>query len=399
MWIFQAELDQKFKCYRSGDEVRGKVTFKGTGPPKPGEEDAPVTVTVALWGRTKTKLNEYDNSNYTWSTYRGRADLFRETKIVFQDRANYRGNNVYAFSLPFPVTSPITAVGTQNAKQFPANHPLPPSMKIEHDGHTKQWECFVEYKLIASFVQGSTRTEIVSEHSIGFLPTAEALSRVEYEALPSDPLPATQVIRSPLLDPANQGRDLGFREKARLALHRSDVPQHKFRVHISHPTSLILGSAIGCKIKLVHLPRESTAPQIPSIMLGSTTVELVAVTFAATEGIFSDHNVDESRMVHQFQLNPARNFTAEEGWEKTLTSPDMLKKSEALPTFATFNIRRAYFLKINATIWCCEKSFEVEKKTDVFVLLPPETGTQVLRPSQPIGNNSTNDETLPAYEP
>lgn len=366
--------------FTGGQTVRGKIIWQRLKPPK--SDDPPARLRLEFTGRTHTKVVYKSDSHK--STERSRAELFTETSNLFEGPAGDMTEHSQDFAVQFPSTCSRAGTGSDMAKRIAPGHPLPPSMRAGYSSFTAEFSCFVEYKITVTLNHGFRADPAVQEQFLSFFPAAEPLSPFILGSVQNvrEPPPATRRIKSPLLDPANQNRQLSFREKTKFAFRRKEVPEHLIRIHISHPSTIMLESPFGCTIRLEHLLDRSTAPELPTVTLRSVTTDVEVVTYAAAENSTGkDYSHDHTRVVLGFTAKPERFFDEARNLEQSEMCPNPLSK--VLPTFTTFNIRQSYKLKTEILVLCCDQEFRIEKRTNVTVLVPPDVDAGMLAPAPP----------------
>ena len=390
MWSLNIQLEKESKHYSSGEAVRGKVIFKSNRPPNPGQEGDPLKIEISLAGQTRmrttpskfapqVKPEEYRKIFASGGCYK----LFTESIHLIPETVRFNGNNEYEFSILFPN---VCAQATDQA--------LPPSLSRMQAPKSGPWCFCIEYKLSATISQGPATRAIVKEEDLKFSPTIEALSRVQRDTLETgygNPKQRILAVKSLLLDPTHDNRRLGLKEKAWLVIQHQPVPEYRFRLDISHPSFIVLGSTFGCGIKVESFLDSSTIPIRPKAIIAYASVGLTASTHAEAPGALSRIEADQFTIVYQFHISGKPPFEAENGWEYRLRSPRPIQA--VLPTFMTFNIRRTYTIKSEVMVEICGKMFELSKRTPVIVMPAP-----TIESDPPPTIDDAQEEALPAYE-
>ncbi|KAL9088660.1 MAG: hypothetical protein Q9159_002996 [Coniocarpon cinnabarinum] len=116
-----------------------------------GELFGPLSISVMLSGRTKTRLT-FPGSSNSYSCY-GQADLFKDRKRTYNDSFTTKVTEEHQF--PFSISFPTTLVTSRSAyipERFlhPDGCQLPPSMFAKHPEDELTGYGVVEYELTAS---------------------------------------------------------------------------------------------------------------------------------------------------------------------------------------------------------------------------------------------------------
>lgn len=334
----------------------------------------PLNATVSFQGRAKSKI--WERHNNSTSIYRGRAPLFYNTILAYDDsiRLTKNGSMLIPFSICFPPGNETVATGGQWNEDprydVTPGAPLPPSMFIEYRGFAHHHLCFVEYRVSARITMPGLRVTVTGLED-------DAGPRVNYEPLPLliEPSPERHVlnrdavIQNEFLLP-EEDRPSGFREKAKAMLKSDYYPKFHFDISVSSPKDVILGQPLAFTCWVKPNFETSTAVVIPDITLHWLRATLSAKTAVRSErNVISCHESGSSEDVLRIQ---ARDDSAPFGkagdWTKVVQT--QVVEGNFCSSFRTFNISHTYTLKLDLAVYCASKKITMEWELPVLVHPP-----------------------------
>lgn len=193
-------------------------------------------------------------------------------------------------------------------------------------------------------------------------------------------LPKTKRItcQSIRLRPGRENTPPTFKERLQ-SIRPTNFPIAIFKLKILLPTVGVAEQSLPITLRLNYNSKASTSPSPPTVLLRACKLELLATTQIShpREGLGSwtkPHTISSA------------NFP--EGLGTRSDAPEVIGHmdirqlmmtripSHHVPTFATFNIRRVYSLRVTVTVECAHKTFTPEFNTD-FELLAADYGPAV----------------------
>lgn len=235
--------------FAAGDTVSGSVVRRSPiVSPK-------ATVTVALFGRVKTKLKVSRGQSH--NTYRGRWQLLGSgSQLLFsgplhlssQETQGGGGGGDGVLSWPFAIPIPSGPDDSVDSDHFAgesfvplgkdsvARHTLPGTYTVSPYGGGS-WEGYVEYYLQAELqhTRDQSRKSDVAVQPIALRHPKPSQPLVSYE--PQECV-TEQKVRSQRLLPGMEHARLNFKQKTQKLFNTSTVPEFHFRVEISSPRVL-----------------------------------------------------------------------------------------------------------------------------------------------------------------
>ncbi|KAI1259177.1 hypothetical protein F5Y18DRAFT_410992 [Xylariaceae sp. FL1019] len=351
----------------------------------------PLRIHVIFHGRAKTKI--YKRSGQSTSIYRGRAPLFSQSVLVYDDsfKAQPRDVTMFPFQLTFPEfpAAPLPAgFGPSNRFLTNTSQPLPPSFKDEYSGFAHRYEAYVEYRLGVEVSMPRLHVDVLKpgkyqEPIIYYQPSAP---RVNIQQL--DWRGYVTVSNELLLPEAD--RPSGFRQKTKAIFGAAHFPTYAFDWVCKAPQHLQGGQAARFEVNVI--PRESacTAVLVPDIHWTCLFIEVKALTqVRAEEGIFSTPESEGNYTVCSMRCFPhdRQPFSKANGFSKTIiTRPIDTTPENFSPSFSTFNICQSYSMELNLAFSVTGKNEAFKKQYPVHVYPPVAT---------PIAPAPLAQETLP----
>ncbi|KAI1300555.1 hypothetical protein F5Y03DRAFT_363742 [Xylaria venustula] len=414
----QIVLDEPAKVHCGpSDPVSGVVKIRY----RPGQKNVgaelfgPLTVSIFLHGRAKTKV--WKSNGQTTSVYRGRAPLFSQKVLVYNDSFRVQPGEltVFPFTAFFPETAYAAVMDDFNEDPrfiCHPNQPLPPSFQSSYRGFANRYEAFVEYRVGVDVDMPRLQVDVLK-------PTKYAEPVVYYErprhSRPTSPKPSDWrgyvSVRNELLLPESE-RPAGFRQKTKALFGAGHFPIYAFDWSCLAPTQVHIGQPMCFEVNIKPRENESTAALIPQVQLKHFQIEISAHTqVRAHTSIFRSPGAEGNYTVCQMMGVKDSNepFSKANDNTKIINTEPLGTRSRVglfATSFATYNISHAYSCKISFAFQLTDKMKYVDKEFLLTVLPPLETAPPpppaVAGPSSapPQPEDIENKESeLPRYEP
>ncbi|KAI1327113.1 hypothetical protein F5Y16DRAFT_203547 [Xylariaceae sp. FL0255] len=393
------------------DPVEGHIEiWYQPGAKNPGAEVfGPLRAHVTFHGRAKTKI--WKSNGQTTSVYRGRAPLFYQSQLVYDDSFKARPGEIskYPFIMFFPqsATAHVTdSFDPSTAYVAERNQPLPPSFTQSYRGWGHRFEAFVEYRVGVEINMPGLKIDV-------FKPTKYTEPIIHYERprlpQPSDGRPLSWrgnvVVQNEHLLPASD-QPHGFREKAKAFVGATRFPVYSFDWNCTTPRDLHLGQPAIFEVRLQ--PHESAAPLIPPVRLTQFSIEIKAhAAVRAGKAIFSHPSSSGNWTVCHLRgiADDNRPFSKATDWIKTINTTPLAVEGPigALSSsFATYNISVYYTAKIKLAFTVTNLIKDFSKEISVNILPPLATGSAPVYTeagsSSQVADEEGGPSGLPRYE-
>lgn len=351
---------------QAGSTISGTVSLHG-------DEDIDILhITITLQARCKTKVTK-DNGENGSSTYRGRAPL------IFIKRELFTGPHTLhpGHSWPFQFTLPLQCAARQadhykpqRTRLFNSDSEQELPLSFAYSTYSSVWsaDCFIRYELEASLI-GSRRKIFLSSDLTATRLLDFITPRNVYAPDPQLTLKTQTVTCYSLhLQPGHEDVPLTFKEKLK-SIRTSKLPVAVFRVHMQLPRVGFVGQPLPAFIQIDHDIERSTAQAPPKIFLKKCTFALEALTYVRCmrESLLQqvdDHEIASVDYSERIEKSPPLTEHLDLRDVMITSIPSHHK-----PFFSTFNIHRAYKLKLKISVECAHKVFKAEYHTQEFVLL------------------------------
>ncbi|KAI0483461.1 hypothetical protein F4859DRAFT_399804 [Xylaria cf. heliscus] len=395
------------------DPVQGHVNIKYYAAPKnpSAELFGPLKVFVFLHGRAKTKI--WKSNGQTTSVYRGRAPLFSQRVLVYDDsfRAQPGESAIFPFSLTFPEVT--DTVGVDEFDEDPRfiyrqSHPLPPSFQSSYHGFAHRYEAFVEYRIGVDVMMPQLPVDVTR-------PTMYQEPVIRYErprasqpvgARPRDWRGYISVKNELLLPEAD--RPSGFRQKTKALLGAGNFPTYAFDWVCLAPADIHLGQSACFEVQIKPRAQECTAPLVPEVRLKYFLIQIMAHTqVRAHRQIFrcpeSEGNYRICQMMGAIDNRDA--FSKANEYTKIVNTEALGSgKTDTLgSSFSTYNISQTHTIKISFAFDLTDKVKHIDREYAITIHPPLETApppiTAIAGPSSEPQNTEDTISDLPRYEP
>ncbi|KAI9732095.1 MAG: hypothetical protein M1834_004191 [Cirrosporium novae-zelandiae] len=401
----------------SSSTVSGRVIFSSQ------KDEAVGRITVAFLGRCKTKIYRSNGQNRT--TYRGRAQLFSFSQILYEGHYTLRTGQYewpFEFIVPEYTQGPGEPWSERPGFNTNAVQLLPPSMTFKYRGFATNTTGFISYELHARMDRPADAsifsTGKNSSMLLQYLPSRGSQHPEPEIRQIGTPSSTTFRCHSLYLLPEKQGQPLSFKEKTKSIFMKSDLPCSVFQMSLVAPHVVYGNGPLPILAEIIHQPGESTAPEIPAVYIESCTVTLKSRTHSRARAYFSDNMQDD--FTDKFTLASKADMhlllPAPTGQVSLSESLPLLRLDQNfIPTFQTYNISREYMLDISLHLTCAGKTFKMECMSALLILPTLYKGdiealnggnlTQVMEealpaysPAEHFQDSDTEDEKLPAYK-
>ncbi|KAI0410723.1 hypothetical protein F5X98DRAFT_359007 [Xylaria grammica] len=400
------------------DPVTGHINLRYA----PGHGNAsaelfgPLQVYVTLHGRAKTKI--WKSNGQSTSIYRGRAPLFHQKALVYDDsfRAHPRDSTNFPFSLFFPEVA--YAQVTDDFDEDPryisrSSQRLPPSFQSSYHGFAHRYEAFVEYRVGVDVVMPRLDVHVnkPGEYEEPVIHYEGPRTTQLADRRPYDWRGSVWVRNELLLPEAD--RPHGFRQKTKALFGAGNFPTYAFDWVCLAPKDLYLGQPACFEVRIKARENECTATLIPEVRLQYFHVEIEAHTdVRADRTIFRCPESEGNYTV--FEAAGAIDNTgpfskANENTKIINTQPLGSGRIGGFSSsFSTYNISHSYSARIKFGFELTGKVKEVDKEYGVIVhpplefAQPPaaaEAGPSVAGPSSLPPDAGGKAPDLPPYEP
>jgi hypothetical protein len=390
--------------YTPGDQISGVVTFTGSRPINVNE----VLISLKAISRCRFGLPEM-NSLYS-------ADIILHEQAVQLVEGPVTLQEAQSWPFKFLINDRTGYHKTpfQEPSRLYNDSPdqrIPPTFTVPKKD-TASAEDFVDISLglYTSINNGKTKSNLFKKDEfndsimLNFQPQRESLDhnwdmttrRCNFEA------------RTPLLTATNgeASRSLSIKERVMTTLKSSSLPSVTFFLLMSMPQAAIIGQPIPLFIGVQHDKARNSAKENPLVKLTSLNVKLITLT--GLRGLVENYHGDKYQPASHSSWTRKRELA-------TLNSPiqlsdimdlrevlDLKVPEDCVQSFSTFNVARAYTLRISATVECARQKFDTKFEIYPLELLP---GHEQDKNSPPgIARNPSmnpadiNIDTLPTWE-
>lgn len=182
-------------------------------------------------------------------------------------------------------------------------------------------------------------------------------------------------VRSLLLLPENQGRELTFKERTKSVFQPSNLPDFYFEATVSMPNRMALGESLRFELNIGPQLEKSSAPAVPLIELIDFEYKIKAVTEVRSYGSLSGDvtNGAEENVLREIRESQRAGkkliksiATLDKGNEfKTVYSTG--KITGLAPSFTTYNIVRYYLVKGKWTLLIAGEELKINRQCPLQV--------------------------------
>ena len=394
-------LDSPRRVWHPGDIVSGKVELITT------EQVDVEKVNIRLEGRAKVKVVRRQNKNT--HTYRSRIIFFVFESTLFKGPFTLKPGTLewpFAFDIPEQCSNNPRAFGS-NVLQYPpgfkldqsASLTLPPTVtSYDEDPFSSSKSCYVSYGLLAKLhVASSFRWDRDQFLSINLQPYREQI--VPDDVVYSDVIRKI-TIRSLHLDPEVGKRSLTLKERWKSTFSSDEIPKSCFSIRVELPKSGIAGMPAKAMLRLVYDHKESTAPEVPQILLTDATYSIREQVAAVVQAfhVFDDNDDGYTWEVKRTFCEWKGRKAFEKCEDGNFIFRQDLRAPTSTPSFGTLNIHWTYILKAKFTIECAGESEKFEAQVP-FTCLPADFRESALETASVVEGDRRGDgeEQLPAY--
>ncbi|KAI0401176.1 hypothetical protein F4802DRAFT_439267 [Xylaria palmicola] len=401
----------------SRDPVLGQVSIRYSPSQRNASAElfGPLQVFVVLHGRAKSKI--WKSNGQSTSIYRGRAPLFSQSVLIYDDsfRAQPGDTKEFPFSLVFPdVTDAINMGDFEPSSEFVShpNHPLPPSFQSPPRGFWNNFEAFVEYRVGVRVVMPRLHVDIKG-------PTEYSEPIVHYER-PSAPQPFNRPayhwrgaasVQNELLLPESD-RPSGFRQKTKALFGGGHFPTYAFDWACLASPDIYLGQPVCFEVQIKPRESQCTATLIPEVWLKDFRIRVTAYTQVQSDrGFIGSRRASGDYTVCQMAGTEDNDgpFSKSNGHTKLVKTPALgTGRIDEFPSsFQTYNIAHSYTMKVSFQFILAGKQKHIDKEYAVTVhpplqSAPPPPAATIGHPQRSNIENFPPElpryETLPAYE-
>ncbi|KAI4156114.1 MAG: hypothetical protein LQ340_000544 [Diploschistes diacapsis] len=400
--MLDIEFSEPRQIWKAGDDVSGVVRISHTKPVYAQQ------ITVSLKGLAKCRFGLPELN----SLHSAESCLIERNIKLLQEPTTLREEvNSWPFNFVLPDTSDEHHSPFQEPSRLYTNEPiqlLPPTFTVaKKDTASSQDTCSITYGIYVSIDNGKSRSNLFKSGEL------EARKFINFQPDRIDAVPNWKMVtkgcdfeaRTPLLDGAGDTkRSLSIKEKLLTTLKPSSLPSAAFRILMSIPKAVVVGQPIPLFISVQHKPAGSVQRH-PLVEIKSLNVKLESLTglrghvenYHGTKYLPASHS-SWTRVIELGKFNgslPLEDIT------DLRLHLNLLVPQDSVQSFATFNIARAYTVKIQGAIECVKEKFKANFEIFPVALLashasdaenPPGTGA---RPSlRPQGS----DGSLPTWE-
>ncbi|KAI0153276.1 hypothetical protein GGR57DRAFT_150468 [Xylariaceae sp. FL1272] len=388
----------------SRDPVHGHVKIRYNplqNSPNASELFGPLKIHVIFHGRAKTKI--WKNSNQSTRIYRGRAPLFAQRVLIYDDsfKAQPLEIKTFPFQLTFPeATALLMRSGFNGSYRFLTNNSqsLPPSFKDEYSGFAHKYEAYVEYRVGVEVSMPSLHVDVLKpgkyqEPIIYYQPS---VPRVNIQQI--DWRGDVSVSNELLLPEAD--RPSGFKQKTKALFGAAHFPTYAFDWVCTAPKHLQSGQAARFDVKIIPRESECTAVLVPDVHWTCLFLEVKALTQVRAEaGLLSTPESEGNYTVCNMRCFPAdrQPFSKANGFTKSIITQIDTTQQNFSPSFSTFNITQSYSMELNLAFSVTGKNKAFKKQYPVYIYPPAECP---IAPAPPSLEAPPVQETppLPQYE-
>ncbi|KAJ9654208.1 hypothetical protein H2198_006724 [Neophaeococcomyces mojaviensis] len=441
------EINEERLSYYPGDQLQGHLQLRLT-------KDSPIgKVSVRLSGCTKWKIVQ--SNGQSTSTFRGRAELFSDERILHDDHYKHKCSVIkWPFEFRIPDVVNLSNVGTKwnrrdgflttDDKQA---HPLPPSFKFADSRTGKRWHAFTAYVIEATVIEPEDR-KILKPKTKRLVKAIRVLPRPTPESIDvNDPRQRrgsleTFTIRTLRLLPEH-AKSLSIMQRTKSLSSPANLPRFTFDIDVSypsiiqayHPTVLpfVVAASARTDADLTTIqPDMRSFYRYPSLMVRHLKLSLQANTDCRCPSILSDtyagtvhditlvdrHFSHMPLMVRSLawdQKNEREddtpsfiNFGKECNIVVTRDSRDHSKNGKMAkstqesppvqtfisPSFTTYNISRRYYLAWSVEFECAGEKVMLKGRSseEVTVLGPAASESGDLLPDDALWNAVPGDD-------
>jgi hypothetical protein len=422
------EIDHARRQYAPGDTISGRVELNTASDSAIGD------VTVAFWGRAKSRIIQHHGQSATY--HRGRTPFFRLQQTLYQGHYTHRpGSFGWPFEFVVPAEADPDCVLHGGNKWKPHDHfrsttdailddekdddnnatlcgssdldlVLPASMYHSRLAFGRQIECFVEYVLEATLTEPAGLHVVRGPQSktstvpVTFHPRSTPEPIQAYDLTASERLVTVATLK---LLPEHAGTNLGIRDRARSIFHRDTVPKFSFRLTVQAPTVIQLFHPRPIPFLVTahpdRSPERTTIDTLPEVKLRSVKVELRALIRCRAPGTYTDTKTYEIPLLSHRPPPPSRRLLplvvveekASSSASQDSSSLDLGRlydlrlgnanlgsrlETPLCPSFTSYNVAREYHLTWEVEVECADKTERFSSArggTRCRVILPPAT--------------------------
>lgn len=371
---FQVVLDHPQRTYHDGDPVTGRAVLSSA-------KDVTVKrIRIAFAGVTKTEVTIHTSSSTgpgmggstsSTTTYFGNAQLFDFRKEIYSGNYTLRANTYeWPFELQFPLATLPWARGNswRRTRSFHGTgdpHALPPSMRLK----ASQAKCKVDYTITARLdrsvgIKGLFARGMKDMRLLQFQPHRMVEQPHPYVVERAGNLR----VRSMRLDPATLNRKLSFREISRSVFKRNHLPQSTFAIRVECPTQVCIQGAFNIVAQVEPLPRSSTAPEQPSLLLRELRLKVRGKAYIRARSLHRERGVARYVCWLAKQKNLEMPVLGRIDLGQAL-GIDFSSKL-VLPDFKTYNIVLTHTIGLKVVVSCAGKKLKMWWRRLPFHVLP-----------------------------
>ena len=403
MAVLDIDITEPQELWKPGDEISGVVTVRQNKPVFAQQ----ITISLKAIAKCRFGLPELN------SLYSCESLLTEQSTSLLPQPANLQEGH----SWPFKFILPDNSQERQSPFQEPSRlyndnsvQPLPATFTVaKRDTASSQDSCSLTYGIYASIDNGKSKSNLFKHEDL------EASRLIYFYPNRRDATPdwkmvtkrATFECRTPLLNANGDAKkSMSIKTKVMSTLKPSSLPSTSFSVLMSIPRSVVVGQPIPLFAGIQHDLPGSSSQSNPVVELKSLNVRLESLT--GLRGLVENYRGNKyqpashsswTKIVELGRFNgslPLEDIT-DLRLHLGLQIPD-----DSVPSFSTFNIARAYTLKIQAVVECAKEKFKASFEIYPMTLMashaadatrPPGIGA---RPSLRPGNSDS--DSLPTWE-
>ncbi|MCJ1333244.1 hypothetical protein MMC10_009938 [Thelotrema lepadinum] len=403
MAVLDIEITEPQEVWKPGDEISGVVRVRQNKPLYAQQ----ITVSLKAIAKCRFGLPELN------SLYSHQSLLTEQSTSLLPQPANLQEGQ----SWPFKFILPDKSQERQTPFQEPSRlyndssiQPLPPTFTVaKRDTASSQDSCSLTYGIYANIDDGKSKSNLFKHEDL-------ATSRLIYfypdrrDAAPNWKMVTKRAdfeCRTPLLNSnGDPKKSLSIKTKVLSTLKPGSLPSATFSVLMSIPRSVVIGQPIPLFVGIQHDIAGSSSRSSPLVELKSLNVKLESLT--GLRGLVEGYTggkyqpASHSSWTKLVELGKFNDSLPLEDITDLRLHLGLQIPEDSDPSFSTFNIARAYTLKIQATVECAKEKFKASFEIYPITLLaghaddathPPGIGT---RPSLRPGNSDS--DSLPTWE-
>ena len=356
----------------SQDEVTGSVTL--TFHPKASQQItpelfAPLTITVFLQGRAKTKIWKSNGRHRT--IYRGRVPLLHISGVIHNGKCKLAAEEAqsFRFVMQFPESVATYSPGWEDDAVFRSDGRLPPTMGMSYHGFAHRYDCFTEYNV--SCAVSIPGIEVDIQHYVQMAPILYGMSAIPSEAANRNKKRTCNWVgvqnENLMLE---EHRPHGFRQKAKAVFKSDFYPSWAAEIWCETQQNLYLNEGLTFTLSLKPSPKNNAEIE-PTVTLWLCQVELTAHTLVRAEGLFYYPSSEGNDLAANFAVQASQPFSKANDWSITITTAPIQGLVES---FVTHNISRGYTMQIVVYLKLAGKEEKVRYSMPVLIH-PPVRGS------------------------